>query len=186
MKRILLLTLSLVSQIVLAQSLESKWNRMLDKSNTYKSHKIIHEGELSQMWNTVEDSMMMSKVKIRIEQKKVSDQLVEITSLKRKTADAQATLNKANEEKEKAQASRDSADVYIGTLWIALGLVIVGSVILFLMFKKSNSITEQKINDFEDLKKSFEEYKTQKLEIERKLKREIQTYQNQFHEPRHL
>jgi hypothetical protein len=63
-------------------------------------------------------------------------------------------------------------------------MAVLACAFVFFLFRKSNQITLAKTHDHEELAKSFDTYRAEKLELERKLKRELQTFMNQSHEPR--
>ncbi len=176
----LVFILVILCNIVSAQSLEKRWNYMVKKSNSYKSHKVIKEDEINGMWEVIQDSLVMNRIKFQQEQRKVRDQKTEISSLKKQMEDLKQELSKETEEKNDVIASGKAAGKYISSLWIGIGVVVLICIILFILYKRSNNISEQKKKDYDQLSKSFEEYKTNKIEVERKLKREIQTYVNKL------
>ncbi|MBC7390378.1 MAG: hypothetical protein H7329_14270 [Opitutaceae bacterium] len=174
--------LVLLTHLCFSQTLEKKWNNMVEKSNSYNSHKIIRSEELNGMWSSVQDSLMMMRVRVKNEQNKVNTQNSEIASLNAKIRASNEKFNAVSLERDKADNRASSNVTYILTLWIFLAIVSGICAVLYFLFNKSNSLTKQKTNDYEQLLKSFEDYKTSKLEVERKLKREIQTYMNTVEE----
>lgn len=186
MKKIAIIACVLFSHFAHSQSLDARWNQLINRSNSYKSHKVIKEGDLDRMWMIVQDSMIAARANINLEKKRVRDQQMEISSLKRKASEAQKTVSTQNVEKNRILRSRASADDHITTLWIALAVISAVGFVLFLLFKRSNDITSNKEEEYEALKKTFEEYKVQKMESERKLKREIQTYMNKLQDLQQL
>ena len=183
MKKFLTLSIFvLLNYFGFCQTLEKKWNSMVEKSNSYNSHKIIRSEELNGMWSSVQDSLMMMRVRVKNEQNKVNTQNSEITNLNAKIKASNERFNAVSQERDNADDRASSNVTYILTLWICLAIVCLICAVLYFLFNKSNSLTKQKTNDYEQLLKSFEDYKTSKLEVERKLKREIQTYMNTVEE----
>ncbi len=182
MKKLSFSILLLMTYTGFSQTLEKKWNYMVDKSNSYNSHKIIRTEELNGMWSSVQDSLMMMRVRVKNEQNKVNIQNVEIARLNEKIKASNEKMNVIGQERDDANNRASSNVTYILALWIALAFVGLVCAVLYFLFQKSNSLTKQKTHDYEQLHKSFEDYKTGKLEVERKLKREIQTYMNTVEE----
>ncbi len=184
MRRIILFSFLITSNWILGQTLETRWNRMLDKSYTYNAHKVIKREDLHAMYGAIHDSLLMAGVKVRHEQKQVQTQSQEIARLKEKQKAMEALLIQERVEKSQAISSKEMTTWYIVSLWMAVGVALVASAFFFFLYKRSNTIAFQKMRDHDELMKSFTEYKAQKLEMERKLKREIQTYANKFYEPK--
>jgi hypothetical protein len=184
MKKLVLPIFFLSCYIASSQTLQEKWDNMVKKSYTYNAHKVVKQEDLNLMWKAIKDTMWMADVKVKHEQKIVKAQLAEITLLKNKEREAQRNLLKAEEERNKAVESYNRVDTYILTLWLVIGMVLLACGFIFLLFRRSNSITLAKTHDYQELTKSFDTYRAEKLELERKLKREIQTYMNQAQEPR--
>lgn len=168
--------------ISFGQSLNERWAYMLDKGNSYKSHKIIRQAELNGMWNVIQDSLRYAKAKLEQEQKKSKGLHSEIVGLELKLRQANASVAEMSEASQKVEAKEDRLHAYITLLWIALGGALGGCFFLYLLYQKSNTTTVQKKSDYDRINESFEAYKLSKLEMERKLKREIQTYANEIEE----
>ena len=71
---------------------------------------------------------------------------------------------------------------YLSTLCLLLVIALVAIGILFYLYTNSNVITAQKINAHQIISKEFDEYKLGKIEMERKLRRELQTQVNKLEE----
>ena len=181
-KKFSLYFLLLIAHFSFCQTLDKKWNSMVEKSNSYNSHKIIKGEELQEMWSSVQDSLLQMRINLKTEQNKINVLTGEIGNLNSKISASNEEYTIIAGERDSAIEKSNSNTTYIMSLWIGLVLVSILCGILFVLFNKSNSLTKSKTNDYEQLTKSFEDYKTTKLELERKLKREIQTYMNKFEE----
>ena len=181
-KKFSLYFLLLIAHFSFCQTLDKKWNSMVEKSNSYNSHKIIKGEELQEMWSSVQDSLLQMRVKVKTEQNKINTLTAEIGNLNAKISSSNGRFAIITQERDDALDKSTSNGTYITSLWIGLAIITCICFVLFVLYNKSNSLTKAKTNDYEQLTKSFEDYKTTKLEVERKLKREIQTYMNKFEE----
>lgn len=166
------------------ESLNSKWDKMLNKSSTFESYKVIKKTELADFWKFVQDSVSILKNQLAQERTLIAKQKSEIDQLQKQSAEINSSLESTRNEKDTMTFMGMDVDKYsyATTLWILIFIILAGCGALFYMFQNSNKVTLQKTNDYESLNKSFEEFKQNKIEVERKLKREIQTQMNKIEE----
>ena len=188
MKKILLLIILLwCSLLIFADNtinISQKWEEMLKKSNSYQEYKVVKTSELNNMWKLIQDHIKSQESGMANEQNLVSQQKSKIDVLEKQMEIINKNVVQINNEKESIQffSSTFNKYTYTNFLWILVGLTLLASVILFMLYHRSNQITIQKSNDFNDLTRSFEEYKLAKIDSERKLKRELQTLINKSEE----
>jgi hypothetical protein len=166
------------------ESLNKKWNTMLDKAESYQFYKVIKKSDLDGVWKAVQDSSNKVKNELIQERMEVKKQDAQIAQLQKQDYEVKAKLDRITKEKNTMGFLGMDVNKYTYTsiLWIIIILVLSGCGILFFLYYNSNNTTVQKINDYEQLSKTLEEYKYSKIEMERKLKREIQTYMNKIEE----
>lgn len=188
MKNIFILAiLSLTSLQIFGETkvdLDEKWNKMVSKANTYQEYKVIKISELNSMWKLVQDHVKSQDMGMANEKNILDRQKVKIANLEKQTIVLNQKIDQISTDKESINFLKFTFNKYNYTtfLWLFIGLTVVSSAVLFFLFNRSNKITVQKINDFTELSKAFEEHKQSKIESERKLKRELQTYMNKSEE----
>jgi hypothetical protein len=166
------------------ESLNKKWGNMLDKAESYQFYKVIKKSELDDLWKAVQDSSNKVKNELRVEKNLVKQQNAQISQLQKQDYEVKTKLERVSKDKNNMVFLGMDVNKYTYTvvLWFIIFLVLIGCGVLFFLYYNSNNITVQKINDYELLSKTLEEYKYSKIEMERKLKREIQTYVNKIEE----
>jgi hypothetical protein len=167
-----------------SESLNKKWNGMLERAESYQFYKVIKKSDLDMVWKAVQDSVNRGKNDLIRERNQVKQQQVQIEHLQKQDYEVKAKLERVSKEKNSMVFLGMDVNKYTYTaiLWVIIILVLAGCGILFFLFYNSNNITIQKINEYEHLSKTLEEYKYGKIEMERKLKRELQTYINKIEE----
>lgn len=177
----LLLTLTSFSQKV---TLNRRWDYMLDKSNNYQLYKVIKKTELTEVWKAVQDSVSYLQSQLQRERSKIKELEGQIVVLKKQVEDIDKKHQAVNIEKDNItfMGAKVNKHNYVNILWVIIGLVVIGCGILFILFLNSNRVTLQKSNEYDHLFKSFEEYKVSKIDLERKLRRELQTNMNMIEE----
>lgn len=163
-----------------AKFLDTKWDKMLSKSNSYQNYKVINKADLTDIWNNVQDTVKKFKTELDQERKEIKNQKSQITSLEKKVEELKSNLEQIKEEKDNMTFMGASVDKYgyAGFLWFIIAALGAGILIFFFLFNKSNRVTKQKISDYENLFNDFEDHKKNSLEKERKLKRDLQTQIN--------
>lgn len=188
MKKIFILALlSLTSLHIFADKkvdLDEQWNKMIGKANTYQGYKVIKISELNSMWETVQEHVKKQDLGLADENNTTKQQKIRISKLEKEAVLLTQKIEQTNSEKESIRFLKFTFNKhnYTTLLWLLIGLTILSATVLFFLYFRSNKITVQKIKDYTDLSKAFEEYKQSKIEIERKLKRELQTYLNKSEE----
>lgn len=185
MKRFVILpVLFFIAGTALSQSLNDKWDHMLDKAETFQHYKVIKRVELSDVWKSVQDTVGQLKTELIKERAQIKQQQEQIAALQKEVAELTGVIEKTKIDRDSMSFLGMSVDKYnyANTLWFIIFGILAGAGILFYLYRNSNVVTVQKINEYDQLSKSFEEYKQSKIEMERKLKRELQTYMNKIEE----
>jgi hypothetical protein len=166
------------------QSLNQRWGTILDKSETYQHYKVIKKTDLADVWKNVEDTIAFLKKDLTKEGKQIENQKEQIAALEVQLSQAKENLGLMTTAKDQMMFMGAAVNKYsyVNSLWITVFSILAVCLILFFLFNRSNSVTKQKISDYEDLFDRFEEYKKSKIEMERKLKRELQTQLNLLEE----
>lgn len=167
-------------------SIKERWSKTIDKSETYNEYKVIKRTALSELWKAVEDTMNGLRQDLAEERSVVKSQASQITSMKKEAEEKETLLQNAISERDNMSflGMPVEKSVYSTMMWIFVFILSGICAFLFFLFKRSHSVTTEKIRDYDQLQKAFEEYKQGKMEMERKLKREMQTYINKIEEMR--
>jgi hypothetical protein len=187
-KSLIVVLFMVVSSTAFAQnngpSLEQKWSRMLEKAENYDPYKVIKKTELADFWKSVNDSIVRYQKELKTERRTVASQQAEISQLKNTSAELNTTLSQTQIDKDSVTFLGIKANkfLYLSTLCLLFLVAVAGIVVLYYMYMNSNSVTTQKISAYAVLSKEFDEYKLGKIEMERKLRRELQTQVNKLEE----
>lgn len=183
-KPLIVLFLLCISTIAFSQTLEQKWGRMLEKAENYDPYKVIKKTELADFWKSTNDTIQRYQKELKGQSSLISAQKSEITQLKAQTVELNTALSQNESDKNSVSFLGIKANkfAYLSTLTLLFVIALGGIAILYYMFKNSNSIASQKVNAYQVLSKEFDEYKLGKIEMERKLRRELQTQVNKLEE----
>jgi hypothetical protein len=183
-----LLCLILSVSIVFAQqdksSLSKRWGTMLENAETYEPYKVIKKIELQDFWKNTSDSISAYQREVRSAQSAIAKQSIEIVDLKATVAQANVAIEQLKEGRDDVSYLGIKANkyFYITVLYLLLVGALVLSAALFYTYNNSQVVAIQKTNAFQKLEQEFTEYKQAKFEVEKKLKRELQTQLNELEE----
>ncbi len=183
-KPLIVLFLLSISTIAFSQTLEQKWGRMLEKAENYDPYKVIKKTELADFWKSTNDTIQRYQKELKGQRSLISTQKSEITQLKAQTVELNTALSQNESDKNSVSFLGIKANkfAYLSTLMLLFVIALAGIGILYYMFANSNSIASQKVSAYQVLSKEFDEYKLGKIEMERKLRRELQTQVNKLEE----
>lgn len=142
-----------------------------DRTRIYENYRAIREDIFQKMKNNTLDSLNGLK-----------EQVISVQSSNKELDETITGLNNRIEllesEKESAISNRDSLmffgmqmtkSAYNKLLWTIIIVLLSLTVIVFLLFKRSNSVTKLSKVDLEDIKKEFEEFRKVAHENKEKL-----------------
>ncbi|MEQ8904731.1 hypothetical protein [Ekhidna sp.] len=186
----LVLTLSILVLFIVPtfaqETLQDKYDAMLEETETYEQYKVIPRTRLNAFWSEAMDSLNLKQRSIR--------------ELRSETADAKSLAQQARGELAEVQARLDESLELNDTIyflgipfskvgyhimvWVIIIALAVLGVMAYFMFIRSNSVTKRAKREFDSLQAEYEEHKTKARETQVKLKRELQTAVNQLNERR--
>ena len=183
-KLAIIIFLLLIGGSAFSQTLEQKWGKMLEKAENYEPYKVIKKTELADFWKSTHDTIQRYQKELKTERAAVGTQKAEIAQLKTKIVELNAELSQNETDKNSVSFLGIKANkfVYLSTLCVLLVIALFGIVALYYLYNNSNTVTNQKVNAHQILSKEFDEYKLGKIEMERKLRRELQTQVNKLEE----
>lgn len=168
------------------QSLQDKYNTMLEETETYEQYKVIPRTRLNGLWSEVKDTLNQKQRKIQQLQTETQDAVAAAVQSRAELADVQAKLDASldvNDSINFVGISFSKMGYHI-MVWAIIAILAVLGVMAYFMFMRSNSVTSKTRREFEALQAEFEEHKTKARETQVKLKRELQTAVNQLNERR--
>lgn len=175
----------IITHFSLAQdSLNAKYNNMIESTETFNQYKVIPKTSLDAFWSEVMDSMQEDSRSIQSLTEQVQSQIDSIESL---TSERNSVQNELDEslmlnDSISFLGITLSKSVYHIIVWGIIFVVLVLSIVVYLMFLKSNKVTTRSRKELETLQHAFEEHKSQSREKQVKLKRELQTAINTIDE----
>lgn len=177
---------AIVIQSVAQESLQEKYDNMLESTETYEQYKVIPRTNLNGFWAEVKDSLSQSAQTIRELRNQAADQQANTISHLAKVDDLQSQLDES--------LNLNDSIYFIGIpfskvgyhlmVWLIIVVLAVLGVISYFMFMRSNRVTTRVKKEHETLIEEFEEHKSKAREAQIKLKRELQTAVNQLNERR--
>ncbi len=169
-----------------AQTLQEKYDEMLEKTETYEQYKVIPRARLNAFWSETVDSLNTQSATISDLRSQVATQQNEINTLKSQLAEVQAKLDGSLELNNTIHflGIPFSKLGYHLMVWLIIAALATLGVIAYLMFLRSNKVTIRVKKEHDKLEREFEEHKTKAREKQVKLKRELQTAVNQLNERR--
>ncbi len=177
---------AIVIQSVAQESLQEKYDNMLESTETYEQYKVIPRTSLNGFWAEVKDSLNQSTQTIRELRNQAADQQANTISQLAKVDDLQSQLDES--------LNLNDTIYFIGIpfskvgyhlmVWLIIVVLAVLGVICYFMFMRSNRVTTRVKKEHETLIEEFEEHKSKAREAQIKLKRELQTAVNQLNERR--
>lgn len=158
-------------EIMTEGTINEQMNYVNERTRIYENYRAIREDIFQQMKNNAIDSLNKAKETI-ININKSNAELEE------NIADLNMQITKLGNERDNAIKNRDSLDffgismtkpAYNKLLWSIIFVLLSLTVFVFLLFKRSNSVTRSSRIDLEDIKKEFEEFRKVAHENKEKL-----------------
>ncbi|MBV6646763.1 MAG: hypothetical protein KI790_15000 [Cyclobacteriaceae bacterium] len=169
-----------------AQSLDTKFEEMMTKSETYEVYKVIRITRLNEFWGETQDSLIARNTEI--------GQLTsDVTELQGNLSRQQEALAQINAELQSVKAITGSIS-FIGIDFkkstyhlLVWGIIIIALGILgfvFWMYQNSHLVTRNAQKELQGVSSEFEKFRDKAREKEIKLKRELQTALNELEDLR--
>ncbi len=152
---------SRMPEIMINGTQEEQMNYVNERTRIYENYRAIREDIFQQMKNNAIDSLNKAK-----------ETIVNINNtnadLEETISDLNLQITKLSNEKDDAIKNRDSLvlfgfsmtkSAYNKLLWSIIIILLSLTTFVFLLFKRSNSVTRNALTDLEDIKKEFEEFR---------------------------
>ncbi|MBN4085450.1 tRNA (guanine-N1)-methyltransferase [Flavobacteriaceae bacterium AH-315-B10] len=188
---ILVLLLIFVSTFISAQdkkqqslndgTIQDQFEFVIKKSSNWRdergqSYEVIKRNWILNLKVNTLDSLKAIQTKLIDTRDVVNKQQKEIDGLKTNLSKTQDTLLTTNEEKDSMalfglQMSKTSYNLL---MWLIIIALLVLLILFIYKFNSSNSVTRIARNNLTDIEEEFEEYRTNALEREQKVRRQLQ------------
>jgi septal ring factor EnvC (AmiA/AmiB activator) len=163
-------------------TIESQFNYLITKSNRYEAFKVVKEAWLYKMKSHVTDSLNVLKTELNETQSREVNHKNEINSLNTELEQTREKLAQAIKEKNSIKFVGIPMNKigYKSLVWTIIGGLAAALVIVFLMFKRSHTVTTQTKRDLEETKEELEAFRRRALERESQLARKLHDEINHY------
>jgi len=179
---------SITVNIAIAQEpntgIVNQFENAIEESETFKQYKVIPITKLNLLVNNVKDSIRKSR-------NEISKLNSDIKSLNSKIEEVSNTVNSLNTSLAESEKANNTIlflgmslkkTVYNILVWSIILALIAILAFSYLLFQRSNKVTQTTKKDLHKLSGEFESFKTKSHEKQVKLKRDLQTALNTLHE----
>jgi hypothetical protein len=154
-------------------TVENQFNFILEKSSKYEDYKVVKEGWLYVLKSHVMDSVKSLKKGLRESHKTINVKQAEIDSIKQELAGIGEQLTTSLNEKNSLRflgilMGKSSYNSLMWTILLSLAALLA---VFIMLFKRSQSVTNQTKTDLQELKDEFETFRKRALDREEKLSR---------------
>ena len=168
------------------ETLQQKYENMLETTETYERYKVIPRTDLNAFWSEVRDSLNLKQRKFQQRQAEAQEAKALVQQARAELSDVQSKLDESLKLNDTiyflgVPFSKIGYHIMVWVIMIALAVL---AIMAYFMFIRSNSVTSRTRREFEALTAELEEHKTKARETQVKLKRELQTAVNQLNEHR--
>jgi len=159
-----------------ANTLESQFDDVINKSNSYQEFKVIKKFKINQLRSNVLDSVSGLKLTITGLNGEIATRDAEISSLNEtlSATNAALALSKEKEDGIHLFGALLSKFMYNAILWSIIGILIILTGFFMMKFKRSNYITQEANSKLSETEAEFEAHRTRALEREQQLRRKLQ------------
>ena len=179
---VLLMNFSSVAQ----NSLQEKYDGIIESTETYEQYKVIPRTTIDAFWVEVSDTLKLNRGVINELQTKRQDQEAFIKKLEADILNLQSNLDSSLNQNDSINFVGISFSKvgYHLMVWLIIAVLAAFGVIAYLMFARSNRVTSRVKKDHDELIAEFDAHKDKAREAQVKLKRELQTALNTINERR--
>ncbi|MEP1032963.1 hypothetical protein [Ekhidna sp.] len=183
---ILIFVCALAIQSAGQESLQEKYDDLLESTETYEQYKVIPRTKLNGFWREVKDSLNQNIRTISDQRTQIVDRQATIVMLNANVSDLQSRLDESLNMNDSIYFMGISFSKvgYHFMVWLIIIVLAVLGVISYLMYMRTNRVTARVKKEYDKLNSAYEEHKAKARETQVKLKRELQTAINQLNEKR--
>lgn len=156
-------------------TLESQFSVFKQNLNIWQDFMSFKEPQINQLFSAIKDSINILETRIINDGKTLVELNANIAKLNSSLLETQSKLDESltREDSFSTLGMAISKGSFATIMYSISGLLLVLSGVLFFLFKKSNSVTNEAKEKFTDLDIEFEEFKKSNLERITKINREL-------------
>ena len=157
-------------------TIENQFDYIITKSNRYQDYKVVKQIWLLRLKRVVNDSLNVIRKELADTKVTLNEREAEITSLTNELDNSKKNVASLNNEKDSINlfGILISKPFYNTILWSIIGVLLVLLLIYIFRFNRSNTITKDSNEKFDELEKEFEDHRHRSLEREQQLRRKLQ------------
>lgn len=165
-------------------SLRGQYQLMLAKSKTINGYKLINPSRIAALWKNLQDTLYTERKQLQTAKLKIKEQEKSVTELKAQISGKENSLASSNARVNEISFlgmsfSKSSYNSIVWTLIIGLAAVLT-----FIILRSARHIHEAKYRStlYEEIAQEYQNYKTKANDKEKKLARELQDERNKLEE----
>lgn len=161
-------------------TLDNQFEYVISKSNGWNNngqiYKVVKANWLTDLKAHALDSLKAIRKNLIATEITVKAQTQEIADLKNSLSNAQANLDKTNNEKDTMSlfGMPLSKGGYSAIMWSIIGVLFLLLILFIYKFKNSNSVTKEAKRALLEVEEEFEEHRKTAVEREQKVRRQLQ------------
>lgn len=157
-------------------TIENQFDYIITKSNRYQDYKVVKQIWLLRLKRVVNDSLNVIRKELADTKVTLNEREAEITSLTNELDNSKKNVASLNNEKDSINlfGILISKPFYNTILWSIIGVLLVLLLIYIFRFNRSDTITKDSNEKFDELEKEFEDHRHRSLEREQQLRRKLQ------------
>lgn len=180
------LTIILINFHASAQSdsLQTQYDELIDRSESYQRYKVIVKQDLDQFWRAAQDTIVNYQRRLSAEQTQVAGLKKELASSNERITELERQITTLSEQVDSISflGVLFSKATYHALVWSLILLLMVGVAVIYAATLRARLVTKSTASDYKSLQSEYEEYKERARAREVKVKRELQTASNNLEE----
>ncbi len=176
------LSLTSIAQEATTESIDSRFEEVIDGANDFKEYKVIKKSEINNLRREVSRYSTSLNDKITQLGDTITDQRRTIKQLREEVLTTDQELVNVNAEKNSMNfmGVQTSKSAYHTVVWSIIGALALALVVFILKFKSSNSTTRNSLKQLKSTEEELEDLRKRSIEKEQKLGRQLQDERNKL------
>ena len=157
-------------------TIENQFDYIITKSNRYQDYKVVKQTWLLRLKRVVDDSLNVTRKELADTKITLNERETKITTLTNELDNSKKNVASLNNEKDSINffGILISKPIYNTILWSIIGVLLLLLLIYIFRYSRSNTITKDSNEKFDELEKEFEDHRHRSLEREQQLRRKLQ------------
>ncbi|GAB1309406.1 hypothetical protein KH5_20890 [Urechidicola sp. KH5] len=163
-------------QTIDSGTIDDQFNYLIKNSNRYQEYKVVKRVWIDKLRGSVNDSLSELELEVNSLEKLVAEKDSEINNLSLNLSTQNNTIEQLNKEKNGITlfGAIVSKPIYNSLLWSIIAILIAGLAIYIFRFNRSNIVTKETKEKFDDLEQEYEGFRQRSLEREQQIRRKLQ------------